>query len=54
MVLNLDNSSIFKYIPNVIRAAVGETPLFDKLAPFIEVAKAEVEARYVGADTELS
>ena len=39
MKLITSNDELRKYIPNSIREVKGETPLFDKLAPFLERAE---------------
>lgn len=39
MTLIKNNDELRKYIPNSIREVKGETPLFDKLAPFLERAE---------------
>jgi hypothetical protein len=31
-----DEATLRKYIPNAIATVKGETPLFDKLAPFLQ------------------
>ena len=39
MKLITNNDELRKYIPNSIREVKGEIPLFDKLAPFLELAE---------------
>lgn len=39
MILITDNETLRRFIPNIIREVKGETPLFDKLAPFLERAE---------------
>lgn len=51
---NLTVESIRKYIPNVLAEVEGETPLFEKLAPFISSAKMWLESEYIGPDDFLS
>lgn len=46
----LTKDSLRRYIPNVVAEVDGEAPLFDKLAPFIDSAKARLEADYLGPD----
>ena len=49
MTLNLDNIKLRELIPNVIHEAEGETPLYDKVLPWIESVKAEMEELYLGS-----
>lgn len=51
---SLDNDAVRRYIPNVLAEAEGETPLADKLAPFVESAKVWLEKEYLGPDDFLS
>jgi len=51
---NLTAESIRKYIPNVLTEVEGETPLIEKLAPFIASAKMWLESEYIGPDDFLS
>lgn len=51
---NLTNEIIGKYIPNVLTEVEGETPLAEKLAPFIESAKLWLETEYLGSEDFLS
>lgn len=34
-----DNADLLHYIPNVLREVKGETPLFEKMSPFLEAAE---------------
>lgn len=49
MTLNLDNIKLRELIPNVVHEVEGETPLYDKILPWIESAKAEMEELYLGS-----
>lgn len=51
---NLTNEIIGKNIPNVLTEVEGETPLSEKLAPFIESAKLWLETEYLGSEDFLS
>lgn len=51
---NLTNETIRRCIPNVLTEAEGETPLVDKLLPFISTAKAWLETEYIGQEDFLS
>lgn len=51
---NLTADVIGRLIPNVLTEAPGETSLVDKLAPFIEAAKARLETEYLGSEDFLS
>ncbi len=51
---NLTNEVIKRYIPNILTEAEGETPLAEKLAPFIESAKLWLETEYLGPEDFLS
>lgn len=51
---NLTNEIIGKYIPNVLTEVEGETPLAEKLSPFIELAKLWLETEYLGFEDFLS
>ena len=51
---NLTNDTIRRYIPNIMTEVGGETPISDKLAPFIESAKLWLESEYLGPDDFLS
>lgn len=51
---NLSNSSVYNYIPNILREVEGETPLSQKLQPFIDSAKCWIEREYIGPENFLS
>lgn len=51
---NLTNETIRRYIPNVLTEVEGETPLADKLAPFIASAKVWLETEFLGSEDFLS
>ena len=36
-----DNNVLLQFVPNVLKSVQGETLLFDKIAPHLEVAEAE-------------
>jgi hypothetical protein len=44
-----DEATLRKYIPNAIATVKGETPLFDKLAPFLQNAELWVEQHITSA-----
>jgi hypothetical protein len=44
-----DEATLRKYIPNVIATVKGETPLFDKLAPFLQNTELWVEQHITSA-----
>lgn len=44
-----DEATLRKYIPNAIATVKGETPLFDKLAPFLKNAELWVEQHITSA-----
>lgn len=48
MVLHLDNERLRQLVPNVIYEVKGETPLIDKLRPFIETARAWLVKEIIG------
>lgn len=50
----LTNKNIRQYIPNVLTEVAGETPLAEKLAPFIGSARIWLETEYLGPDDFLS
>lgn len=50
----LTNENIRQYIPNVLTEVTGETPLAEKLAPFIDSARIWLETEYLGPDDFLS
>lgn len=50
----LTNETIKCFIPNVLTEVDGETPLADKLAPFIDSAKIWIEAEYIGQENFLA
>ena len=50
----LTNKNIRQYIPNVLTEVAGETPLAEKLAPFIDSARIWLETEYLGPDDFLS
>ena len=50
MKLITNNDELRKYIPNSIREVKGETPLFDKLAPFLERAERWLCHHFVPAE----
>ena len=52
MTLNLDNIKLRELIPNVIHEVEGETPLYDKILPWIESAKVEMESIFLGTAYE--
>lgn len=52
--VNLTNETITRYIPNILTEVVGERPIADKLATFIESAKQWIEREYLGPDDFLS
>lgn len=51
---NLTSESLRLYIPNVLTEVEGETPLAQKLAPFIDSAKSWLETEYLGTDDFLA
>lgn len=51
---NLTSETLRRYIPNVFAEVEGETPLADKLAPFIDSARVWLETEYLGPDDFLS
>lgn len=51
---NLTNETIRRYIPNVLTEVEGETPLAEKLAPFIASAKVWLESEFLGPEDFLS
>lgn len=46
--MTMTNDELRSLIPNVIHEVEGETPLIDKLAPWIETAKAWLSDNFVG------
>lgn len=50
----LTSKNIRQYIPNVLTEVAGETPLADKLAPFIDSSRIWLETEYLGPDDFLS
>ena len=50
MKLITNNDELRKYIPNSIREVKGETPLFDKLAPFLGLAESWFCHHFVGSE----
>ena len=52
MTLTLDNTTIRKYIPNVLREVEGETPLYDKLSPYLTSAQSWLEDHFLGQEFE--
>lgn len=50
MKLNLDNARIRELIPNIIHEVEGETPLYDKLRPWLESARLWLEKNIIGTD----
>ncbi len=51
---SINRDTIGKYIPNVLTEVEGETPLFDKLAPFIASTRMQLERSILGSDDFLS
>ena len=51
---SISPESLRRYIPNILAEAEGETPLFDKLEPFLQSARMWLEAEYLGEDDFLS
>lgn len=51
---SITTDTIGKYIPNVLSEVEGETPLFDKLAPFIVSSRMHLESDILGHDDFLS
>lgn len=51
---NLTADTIGRYIPNLLTEVEGETPLAEKLAPFISSAKIRLERDFLGPDDFLS
>lgn len=51
---NLSKEMLRRYIPNVLTEVEGETPLVDKLSPFIDSAKIWIETEFLGPDDFLS
>lgn len=49
-ITTLTNDDIRRYLPNVLTEVEGETPLAEKLAPFINSAKNWLETEYLGPD----
>lgn len=47
---SIDNDLIRKCIPNVVFEVDGETPIAEKLAPWIQSAKDWLESEYLGPD----
>lgn len=50
----ITKDTIGKFIPNVLTEVEGETPLFDKLAPFIVSSRMHLESDILGPDDFLS
>lgn len=50
MDLNLDNARLRGLIPNAFREVEGETPLYDKLQPFLSSARSWLERYFLGPD----
>lgn len=50
MKLNLDNARIRELIPNIIHEVEGETPLYDKLRPWLASARLWLEKNIIGTD----
>lgn len=48
------NDAIRRYLPNVLTEVEGETPLAEKLAPFVDSAKVWLETEYLGPEDFLS
>lgn len=53
-ITTLTNDAIRRYLPNVLTEVEGETPLAEKLTPFIESAKVWLETEYLGPEDFLS
>ncbi len=51
---SITKDTIVKYVPNVFAEVEGETPLIDKLAPFITSARMHLESDILGPDDFLS
>lgn len=51
---SITRDTIVKYVPNVFAEVEGETPLIDKLAPFIASARLRLERDILGPDDFLS
>lgn len=51
---NLNNEIIRRYIPNVLTDVEGETPLAEKLRPFIDSAKMQLEKEFLSSENFLS
>ena len=49
MTLNLNNSRIREFIPNVIHEVEGESSLYDKLLPWIDSARTWLEQNFLGS-----
>ena len=48
MNLNLDNTTLRAFIPNIIREVAGETPLYDRILPWLESAQTWLEQNILG------
>lgn len=53
-ITTLTNDAIRRCLPNVLTEVEGETPLAEKLAPFISSAKVWLETEYLGPEDFLS
>ena len=49
-ITTLTNDAIRRCLPNVLTEVEGETPLAEKLAPFIDSAKTWLESEYLGPE----
>lgn len=50
MIFDIDNARLLKLIPNVIHHVGGETPLVDKLRPWLDSARQWFEINILGPD----
>lgn len=51
---SLNKDTLHKYVPNVLSVAEGEPTLYEKLQPYIESSKLQLETDYLTADDFLS
>ena len=48
MIAIIDNDTLLQYIPNVVETVEGETPLFDKIRPQLEITEQWLHDTIVG------
>lgn len=51
---SLNEETLHKYVPNVLSVAEGEPTLYEKLKPYIESSKLQLETDYLGTGDFLS